>query len=95
MYLVVTDHDMHNHIITFTALESGEVSVTLSAGQFTTDCGTITVKKDSEYEFDYDAYVNSAIIDFIIQSEGSGAKLTLQLSDSEKTYRSVSFDVIQ
>ena len=93
--LVVTDHDMRNHIITFTALESGEVSVTLSAGQFTTDCGTITVKKDSKYEFDYDAYVNSAIIDFIIQSEGSGAKLTLQLSDSEKTYRSVSYDVIQ
>ena len=95
--LSVTGHDMRNHEITFTALESGDVTVTMAAGQFKTTCGTVTVKKNQEYTFNYDSFVNSAIIDFIIQNDGSGVAITLQLvsSDGKEIYRSISFDVIE
>jgi len=95
--LKVTDHDFGDHIITFTALDSGEVTVTLTAGSFKTTCGTVSVTEDEEYDFDYDSFVSNDIVDFIIQTNGTGAKITLQLvsSDGKETYRSVSYDVIQ
>jgi hypothetical protein len=95
--LNVTEHDMRDHEITFTALESGDVTVTMAAGQFKTTCGTVSVKKNQEYTFNYDSFVNSAIIDFIVQNDGSGVAITLQLvsSDGKEIYRSISFDVIE
>ena len=93
--LKVTDHSQSKHIITFTALEDGEVTVSLEAGTFKTACGTISVKKNTEYNFNYDEYVSNSVIDFIIQTNGTGAKLTLQLVSGDETYRSVTYDVIQ
>ena len=95
--LKVTKHDTKKHIITFTALEDGEVTISLSAGIFKTTCGTVTVSEGEEVEFNYDKFVSNDIIEMIIDSNGTGVKLILQLvsSDGEETYRSVSYDVIQ
>ncbi len=93
--LLVTDIDYRDHIITFTALDDGEVTVSLAAGIFKTTCATLTVEEDEEYEFDFDSYVTSDIIEYIIETNGTGAKLTLQLVSSDETYRSVSYEIIQ
>ena len=94
--LTVKNFDQRNHTITFVPSVSGTVKITLSAGNLITPASeTISVTKNVEAEFDYDFFMSSDIINWIIQTSGTGVKLTLQLTSGDEVYRSVSYDVIE